>query len=111
MLNFELRHPKARNATEFYRKEVKYQIAAEYKSKIILHMKIDELAPQALQLSTKDRALLAASLWESIEDPYDLDVQRSDENAIAVALTRDAELESGRVKAISHQELMASLRR
>jgi len=74
-------------------------------------MKIDELAPEALRLPIRDRALLAASLWESIEDPFDLAVERSDEEAISLALSRDSEIESGQVKALSHDELMASLRR
>ena len=74
-------------------------------------MKIDELAPEALRLPIRDRALLAASLWESIEDPFDLAVERTDEEAITLALSRDSEIESGRVKPLSHDELMASLRR
>ena len=73
-------------------------------------MKIDELTPEALRLPIRDRALLAASLWESIEDPFDLAVERSDEEAISLALIRDTEIESGRVKPLSHDELMSSLR-
>ena len=32
-------------------------------------MSIDQIAPEALKLPTKERTMLAASLWESIEDP------------------------------------------
>jgi len=71
---------------------------------------IDQIAPEALRLPTRERALLAASLWESIEDPYVLAVDRSDEDAIALALARDAELESGKVSPLSHVELMTRLR-
>ncbi len=68
-------------------------------------MKIEELAPEALRLPAKDRVLLAASLWESIEDPYDLAVALGDDEAISLAMERDEEIESGKVKALSHSEL------
>lgn len=74
-------------------------------------MKIDQIAPEALRLSVRERALLAASLWESVEDPYDLAVERTDEDAIALAVERDAEIESGTVNALSHDELMHRLRK
>lgn len=74
-------------------------------------MKLEELAPEALRLSTKDRVLLAASLWESIDDPYDLAVSFDDDEAISLAMKRDDEIESGKVKALSHSELMNRLRR
>ena len=73
-------------------------------------MLIDEIAPEALKLPLRERALLAASLWESIGDPYHLADDLDDEEAISLALTRDAEIESGQVKAISHQKLMERLR-
>ena len=73
-------------------------------------MSIDQIAPEALRLPPRERALLAASLWESVEDPYVLAADRSDEDAIALALARDAELESGMVCPISHTELMTRLR-
>jgi putative addiction module component (TIGR02574 family) len=72
-------------------------------------MKLDELAPEALRLPAKERALLAASLWESIADPYE--AETSEEETISLALERDAEIESGAVTAISHQELMTRLKR
>ncbi len=74
-------------------------------------MKLEELAPEALRLPTKDRVLLAASLWESIDDPYDLAVSYDDDEAISLAMKRDDEIESGKVKALSHSELMNRLRR
>jgi len=74
-------------------------------------MNIDQIAPEALNLPARERALLAASLWESVEDPYNLAVERGDEEAIALALQRDAELESGVVEPISHSEMMRRLRR
>ena len=74
-------------------------------------MKLEELAPEALRLPTKDRVLLAASLWESIDDPYDLAVSFDDDEAVSLAMKRDDEIESGKVKALSHSELMNRLRR
>ena len=73
-------------------------------------MSIDQIAPEALRLPARERALLAASLWESIEDPFELAVARDDEDAIELAMERDAELESGTVKSMSHEELMQRLR-
>ena len=74
-------------------------------------MKIEKLVPEALRLPTKDRVLLAASLWESIVDPYDLTVSFEDDEAISLALKRDEEIESRKVEALSHTELMKRLRR
>jgi putative addiction module component (TIGR02574 family) len=73
-------------------------------------MTVDSIAPEALKLPLYDRIQLAASLWESIEDPYTLSADMSDEDAIALSLSRDAEIESGEVSAISHSDLMARLR-
>lgn len=73
-------------------------------------MTVDSIAPEALKLPLYDRIQLAASLWESIEDPYTLSADMSDEDAIALSLSRDAEVESGEVSAISHSDLMARLR-
>lgn len=74
-------------------------------------MSIDQISPEALRLPAKGRALLAASLWESIGDPYVLAADRSDEEAVALALVRDEELNSGAVVPLSHDELMRRLRK
>ena len=73
-------------------------------------MSIDQIAPEALKLPTRERALLAASLWESIEDPYELSVDLDDEVSLSLAEKRDQEIESGQVTAVSHQDLMRRLR-
>ena len=73
-------------------------------------MSIDQIAPEALKLPTRERALLAASLWESIEDPFEISVDLDDESALNLAEERDREIESCKVIAISHQELMQRLR-
>lgn len=73
-------------------------------------MSIDQIAPEALKLPTRERALLAASLWESIEDPFELSVDMDEETALSLAEVRDQEIECGKVAAISHQEMMQRLR-
>jgi hypothetical protein len=73
-------------------------------------MSIDQIAPEALKLPTRERALLAASLWESIEDPFELSVDLDDEASLSLAEKRDQEIESGQVAAVSHQDLMRRLR-
>lgn len=73
-------------------------------------MTIETIAPEALKLPIRERAMLAASLWESIEDPYELAVERNEEDALALALERDADIESGAVKAVSHADMMQRLR-
>ncbi|MEI6819134.1 MAG: addiction module protein [Verrucomicrobiota bacterium] len=73
-------------------------------------MSLDQIIPAALQLPAKERALLAASLWESIADPYAHGGQRSDEDAVTLALARDEELENGMVSPLSHADLMQQLR-
>jgi putative addiction module component (TIGR02574 family) len=72
-------------------------------------MNIDQIAPEALKLPVRERSLLAASLWESIEDPFELPVD-DEEAALNLAEERHQELESGRVRAVSHHDLMQRLR-
>ena len=74
-------------------------------------MNVEELTPEALKLPVGDRASLAAFLWESLEDPYSLSLDLSDEDALILAEKRDREVESGIVKAVSHADLMARLSR
>ncbi len=73
-------------------------------------MSFDQIAPEALKLPTRERAMLAASLWESIEDPFELSIDFDDEAALNLAEERDREIESGQVVAVSHQDLMQRLR-
>lgn len=74
-------------------------------------MNIDQVASEALRLSSQDRAILAETIWESLEDPYILPSDISDEEAIALAKQRDAEIERGDVVPLSHKELMNRLRK
>ena len=73
-------------------------------------MSIDQIASEALRLSPHDRAILAETIWESLDDPYILHSEISDEEAITLAKQRDEEIESGDVISLSHKELMSRLR-
>jgi putative addiction module component (TIGR02574 family) len=74
-------------------------------------MSIDQIAPEALRLPANERALLAATLWESIQDPYQLAVDLEDDEAVSLAILRDREIESGEVAALSHEEFMKRVRK
>ncbi len=74
-------------------------------------MNIDQIASEALRLSSQDRAILAETIWESLEDPYLLSSDISDEEAITLAKQRDEEIERGDVAPLSHGELMNKLRK
>ena len=55
-------------------------------------MNIDQIAIEALRLSSQDRAILAETIWESLENPYILSSDISDEATIALAKQRDEEI-------------------
>jgi putative addiction module component (TIGR02574 family) len=73
-------------------------------------MSIDQIAAEALRLPPEQRALLAESLWESLDDPFKSPTEMDDASALALALERDRDLETGKVKPVSHEEMMARLR-
>ncbi len=74
-------------------------------------MSIDQIAVEALRLPPRERALLAEALWESLEDPFEAKVARDDDDTLALALERDRQLSCGDIQAVSHEELIARLRR
>jgi putative addiction module component (TIGR02574 family) len=74
-------------------------------------MSIDQIAAEALRLSPRERALLAGSLWESLEDPFAASAEMDDAAAVALALERDKQIEAGQVEAVPHSEMMTRLRR
>jgi len=74
-------------------------------------MSIEQIAAEALRLPPKERALLAESLWESLVDPFKVAPSADDAEAVALAIERDRQLESGEVQPVSHEEMMARLRR
>ena len=73
-------------------------------------MSIDQLASEVLRLAPYERAMLAQTLWESLEAPYLFLTDITDDEAIALAKQRDAEIENGLVEPLSHPQLMARLR-
>ena len=72
---------------------------------------IDQIAAEALRLPAKERALLAESLWESLADPFKVPVAPDDAATLALAVERDHQVETGEVQPVSHDEMMARLRR
>ena len=74
-------------------------------------MSIEQIAAEALRLPPGERALLAESLWESLVDPFKIPAGTDDAEAIALATERDRQLETGEVPPVSHEEMMARLRR
>ena len=74
-------------------------------------MSIDELKGEALQLNPHDRAILAKTIWESLEDPFKFLTDISEEEAIKLAKQRDEEIEKGQTLPLSHETLMERLRK
>ena len=74
-------------------------------------MSIEQIAAEALRLPPRERAILAESLWESLEDPFKTGAPLNDAETMALELERNRQLETGEVQAISHEEMMARLRR
>jgi putative addiction module component (TIGR02574 family) len=74
-------------------------------------MSIDQIASEALRLPARQRALLAESLWESLGDSFQGSLASDDAAAAALAVERDRQIEAGEVKAVTHDEMMARLRR
>ena len=74
-------------------------------------MSVDQIAAEALRLPPNERALLAESLWESLNDPFKIATESEDAEALALAVERDRQLESGELQPLSHQEMMSRLRR
>jgi hypothetical protein len=74
-------------------------------------MSIDQLVAEALSLPVQERAFVAESLWQSIDDPFEASVQMDDATATALAIERDRQMETGEVTPVLHDEMMARLRR
>ena len=73
-------------------------------------MSIEKIASEVLNWSPHDRAMLAQTLWESLEAPYITAIEISETEAIALSKQRDWEIEHSVVEPLSHTELMARLR-
>lgn len=66
----------------------------------------DQLTTQALALSPEERVELAQRLWDSVDCLTDDDAE-----LFAEIERREAEIESGKVELISHEEVMRNLRK
>jgi putative addiction module component (TIGR02574 family) len=74
-------------------------------------MSVEQIISEALRLTPDQRAHLAESLWASLEDPFKAPGDMNDEAALALAIERDRQIEKGEIQPISHEEMMARLRR
>jgi hypothetical protein len=74
-------------------------------------MSIDQIAAEALRLEPKQRALLAESLWESLADPFANLSEMDDTAALALAFERDQQINAGAAQVLTHNEMMARLRK
>ena len=67
-----------------------------------------QLEKAVLSLPPEERAHLALAAWESLEgDPVFAADPAFDPEGLRVAAARDREIESGSVKALSHEEFRA----
>jgi hypothetical protein len=74
-------------------------------------MSIDQIASEALRLPSSERALPAESLWERLEQPFRTPCDMDNKSALSLALERDRQMQSGEIQPLSHEDLMARLRR
>jgi putative addiction module component (TIGR02574 family) len=75
-------------------------------------MSTTQMTEAALRLPLTDRVTLAQRLWESaFDDEMGGTGQKVDEPLLDVIGRRSAELDSGAVKAIPHERVMAEARR
>ena len=66
-----------------------------------------ELEKEILALPAAEREQLATMVWESlIDDPQGLSDRTIDPEGLELAAQRDAEIESGQVQTISHDEFV-----
>ncbi len=63
-------------------------------------LSVAQLEQEVLALPPQAREQLALAAWESLENDL------VDPEGLAIALQRDAEMESGLVKPVSHEEFM-----
>ena len=74
-------------------------------------MSIDQIAAEALRLAPKQRALLAESLWESLADPFAAPPEMDDTATLALAFERDQQINAGAAQVLTHEQMMARLRK
>jgi putative addiction module component (TIGR02574 family) len=72
-------------------------------------MSLDEIAREMLKRPLEDQYQLAQVLWDNLAD-YRPKTERTDAEWIEIARKRAEELESGKVKGVSHEEAMRRAR-
>ncbi len=72
---------------------------------------LDQLTAQALALQPEDRLILAQKLWDSVAPTSIAQPDDIDEELVAEFWRRDEEIESGKVKTFSHEEVMEAARK
>ena len=70
-----------------------------------------ELTNQALSLPVAERVQLAQKLWESLPETDERVSPEEEPQALELARRRDAELASGKVQGIPHDQVMLNARR
>ena len=70
-----------------------------------------ELTNQALSLPVAERVQLAQKLWESLPETDASVPPQEEAQALELARRRDAELASGKVQGIPHDQVMQNARR
>ena len=70
-----------------------------------------EITNRIMALPAAERAAIAQTVWQSIEEDEAIIPPQSDAEAIASAHRRDAEMSRGRVSQRAHQEVMRNARR
>ena len=70
-----------------------------------------ELTNQALSLPVAERVQLAQKLWESLPEANVSVPPEEETQALELARQRDAELASGKVQGIPHDQVMQNARR
>lgn len=62
-------------------------------------VELEQLEHDALSLSVREREKLVLAMWDSLDG-----VSAIDPEGVSIALDRDADIEAGSVKTISHAE-------
>jgi putative addiction module component (TIGR02574 family) len=70
-----------------------------------------ELTNQVLSLPVADRVRLAQKLWESLPETDAAERPEGEARALELARRRDAEMASGKVQGIPHDQVMQNARR
>ena len=73
-------------------------------------MPFDDLTSQVLELPSSERAVLARLLWESLDESQVAPDPETVAAAVTLAQQRSAELTSGAVAPIPHDEVMSAAR-